>query len=108
MVAKNPFELVYDEEVIHHLGAIERKHHSLIRQTIEQQLKYEPDVKTRNRKPLSGSTEFGENTWEIRFGPGNRFRVFYRVDTTEREVRILAMGVKIKNELWIGGERYEL
>jgi len=108
MVTKNPFELVYDEEVIHHLVAIERKHHSLIRQTIEQQLRYEPDVKTRNRKPLSDSTEFGENTWEIRFGPGNQFRVFYRVDTTEREIRILAIGVKIRNELWIGGERFEL
>ena len=108
MVTKNPFELVYDEEVVHHLVAIERKHHSLIRQTIEQQLRYEPDVKTRNRKPLSDSAEFGEDTWEIRFGSGNQFRVFYRVDTTERGVRILAIGVKIRNELWIGGERFEL
>ena len=108
MVTENPFELVYDEEVAHHLISIERKHHSLIRQTIEEQLCYEPEKKTRNRKPLSASTEFGEDTWEIRFGPGNRFRVFYRVDTKGRVVRILAIGVKIRAGLWIGGERFEL
>ena len=108
MATKQPFELVYDEEIVQHLATIERKYHSLIRQTIEEQLQYEPDVKTRNRKPLSDSSEFGENTWEIRFGPRNRFRVFYRIDMTEREVRILAIGVKIRNLLLIGGERFEL
>ncbi|MFC1975695.1 type II toxin-antitoxin system RelE/ParE family toxin [Chloroflexota bacterium] len=108
MVTKNPFELVYDEEVAHHLVSIEREYHSLIRQTIEEQLRYEPEIKTRNRKPLSDSSGFGEDTWEIRLGPGNQFRVFYRVGTEEREVRILAIGVKVRNELWIGGERFEL
>ena len=107
-VSKQPFDLVYDQEIRQHLAAIERKHHSLIRQTIIEQLTYEPDVKTRNRKPLTSSAEFGEATWEIRFGPNNRFRVFYRSDITKREVRILAIGVKQRNELWIGGERFEL
>ena len=107
MTVKQTFELVYDEETIQHLISIERKYHSLIRQTIEQ-LQYEPDVKTRNRKPLSDTSEFGEDTWEIRFGPRNRFRVFYRVDRAEREVRILAIGVKIRDQLLIGRERFEL
>jgi hypothetical protein len=108
MRPKQAFELVYDQEVAQHLVTIERKYHSLIRQTIEEQLTYEPDVQTRNRKPLSRSSEFGEDTWEIRFGPRNRFRVFYRADATERMVRILAIGVKIKNKLMIGRERFEL
>ena len=107
MTVKQTFELVYDEETIQHLISIERKYHSLIRQTIEQ-LQYEPDVKTRNRKPLSDTSEFGEDTWEICFGPRNRFRVFYRVDRAEREVRILAIGVKIRDQLLIGRERFEL
>jgi hypothetical protein len=108
MATKQSFELVYDEETIQHLVSIERKYHYLIRQTIEEQLLYEPDVKTRNRKPLSDTSEFGEDTWEIRFGPRNRFRVFYRVDRAEREVRILAIGVKIRDQLLISGERFEL
>lgn len=108
MTIKQPFELVYDQEIAQHLVTIERKYHSVIRQTIEQRLTYEPDVQTRNRKPLSRSSEFGEATWEIRFGPQNRFRVFYRTDVKERIVRILAIGVKIRNELMIGGERFEL
>ena len=105
---KQPFDLIYDQEIRQHLAAIERKHHSLIRQTITQQLTYEPNIQTRNRKPLTSSAEFGEATWEIRFGPSNRFRVFYRIDELKRMVRVLAIGVKLRNELWIGGERFEL
>jgi hypothetical protein len=106
--AKQPFELVYDQEIGQHLAAIERKYHSLIRQTITEQLTYEPDGQTRNRKPLSRSAEFGDATWEIRFGPNNRFRVFYRIDVSKKQVRILAIGVKKRNQLWLGGERFEL
>ena len=105
--SKQPFDLIYDQEIRQHLAVIERKHHSLIRQTITQQLTYEPNIETRNRKPLTHSAEFGAATWEIRFGPNNRFRVFYRTDETKREVRVLAIGVKKRNQLWIGGERFE-
>lgn len=106
--SKQPFQLVYDQEIRQHLAAIERKHHPLIRQTITEQLTFEPNIQTRNRKPLTSSAEFGAATWEIRFGPNNRFRVFYRMDLTNQEVRILAVGVKKRNQLWIGGERFEL
>jgi hypothetical protein len=46
--------------------------------------------------------------WEIRFGPGNRFRVFYEVDREEGTVYILAIGVKERERLYIGGEEIEL
>ena len=46
------YRIIYDVEVRRHLAAIDRKYHSLIRQTIEQQLSHQPDVETRNRKPL--------------------------------------------------------
>jgi len=41
-------------------------------------------------------------------GPNNRFRVFYEVDQASREVFILAIGVKVGNRLFIGGEEFEL
>jgi hypothetical protein len=62
-----------------HLKTIERKYHSLIRTTIENELQFEPDVETRNRKPLKRPVTF-EAEWELRFGPDNRFRVFYGIN----------------------------
>ena len=102
-----PFEIVYDPEIATHLVAIERKCYSLIRDTIQQHLRYQPLVETRNRKPLRRPSVFG-TVWELRFGPQNRFRVFYRVDVLEHTVHILAIGVKIGNRLYIGGEEFEL
>jgi len=79
----------------------------MIRQTIEQQLNYEPDTETRNRKPLVRESDF-EAEWELRFGPDNRFRVFYAVDSDRRQVQVLAIGVKRGSRLFIGGEEIEL
>jgi mRNA-degrading endonuclease RelE of RelBE toxin-antitoxin system len=47
-------------------------------------------------------------TWELRFGPNNRFRVFYEVDNDEHTVQVLAIGIKERNRLFIGGEEFEL
>lgn len=107
MNAKDRFDLIYAPQVKAHLTAIERKYHSLIRRTIETQLQSEPDVETHNRKPLKRPSEVGAE-WEIRFGPENRFRVFYAVEHKERQVLILAIGTKKGNRLVIGGEEVVL
>lgn len=107
MGAESSFTLVYAPIVFDHVRSIERKYHSLLREAIEQQLTHEPLNETRNRKPLQRPVEFGA-TWEIRFGPNNRFRVFYDVDESERTVTILAIGVKEGNRLSIGGAEIEL
>lgn len=99
------YELVCAEAAIRHLAAIERRHHSLIRRAIEQQLRYEPDVRTLNRKPLIKPSRFGE-AWELRCGPDNRFRIFYRVEEDSSRVRILAIGLKARAKLYIGGEEF--
>jgi hypothetical protein len=106
MAKKTPFALVYGNEVKKHLRTFEPKYHSLIRSETEAQLVFEPDVETRNRKPLKRPIAFGAE-WELRFGPDNCFRVFYQVNAEAREVRILAIGVKDRNRLLIGGEEPE-
>ena len=106
MTPKRPFELIYAPQVREHLKAIERKYRGLIRQEIEVQLQFEPDVEARNRKPLKRAIEF-EAEWEIRFGPNNRFRVFYEVDHRDGVVYVLAIGIKIRDRLYIGGEEVE-
>jgi mRNA-degrading endonuclease RelE of RelBE toxin-antitoxin system len=106
MARRQGFSLVYAPVVRQHLRAIEARYHSLIRAIIEEQLIFEPDVETKNRKPLRRPVA-GEAAWELRFGPGNRFRVFYDVDRGRREVHVLAIGVKVGNRLLIGGEEVD-
>jgi mRNA-degrading endonuclease RelE of RelBE toxin-antitoxin system len=107
MAKKQPFALIYDPGVTGHLAAIEPKYHSLIRSAIEEKLHFEPETATRNRKPLERPIHLGAR-WELRLGPDNRFRVFYRVEAEERRVRILAIAVKERNRIYLAGEEVEL
>jgi len=107
MARKQPFTLSYDQETKGQLRAIEAKYHSLIRAVIEEQLVFEPESEARNRKPLQQPAPFGA-TWELRFGPGNRFRVLYGIDHARRDVQIQAIGVKRGNRLFVAGVEVEL
>lgn len=100
------FQIVFAPETLDHLDAIQRSHHKLIQVTVEEQLSFVPEQTTRNRKPLERPAPFGA-TWELRFGPANRFRVFYETDLETRAVHVLAIGVKERNKLFIGGEEFE-
>jgi mRNA-degrading endonuclease RelE of RelBE toxin-antitoxin system len=106
MTDRDHFILIFAPEVVEHLAVIEARHHSFIRKTIKEQLSSTPEVATRNRKLLEQPAPF-DARWELRFGPDNRFRVFYQVDTQRRSVWILAIGVKERNRLWIGREEFE-
>jgi len=106
-MARKQFDIVYAPQVKDHLKSIERKYYALIRQTIEEQLLFQPGVETRNRKPLNRPAEFGAD-WELRCGPNNRFRIFYEIDADNRVVYILAIGTKRGNLLRIGSEVIEL
>jgi len=106
MAKQTPFALLYAAEVKQHLRAIETKYHGLMRSEIEAQLLFDPNVETRNRKPLERPIAFGAD-WELRLGPENRFRVFYQFNVQRREVRVLAVGIKDRNRLVIGGEEFE-
>jgi mRNA-degrading endonuclease RelE of RelBE toxin-antitoxin system len=110
MTPSQPFTLVYAPLVRAHLLAIGAADRPLFRAAIEEQLLFEPDTETRNRKPLRrvGVFEAEAATWEIRFGPDNRFRVFYEVDQDQHVVHILALGEKKGNRSWLGGREVKL
>lgn len=101
------YEIIYDAQVNRHLRNIGTKYYTFIRKEIEKQLSYEPERETNNKKPLRPPSTLG-TAWELRFGPENRFRVFYRIDPEQRAVYILAVGMKIKEKLLIGGKEFEL
>jgi hypothetical protein len=107
VMAAAQYDLRYDPVVRSHPRAIDTRFHSLIRRTIEEQLRYEPHVETRNRKPLRRPSSLG-SAWELRLGPENRFRVFYQVDRAAWRVSVLAIGEKEGARLRIGGEEFEL
>ncbi len=106
-MVRRGFRFEYAPIAREQLRVIERKYHALIRRGIERLLKHHPDRESKNRKPLTQPASL-EATWECRFGPQNRFRVFYEVDYEGRQVMILAIGEKRRNRLRIGGEEFEL
>jgi mRNA-degrading endonuclease RelE of RelBE toxin-antitoxin system len=73
-------------------------HSGIVRSPITHQ----PIAITRNRKKLRPN-QLAE--WELRIVP---FRVFYDIDANNSIVKIVAVGYKQGNTLFIHGEAYEL
>jgi mRNA-degrading endonuclease RelE of RelBE toxin-antitoxin system len=99
------FRIKYATAVKTDLKAIPQQHHPLIQKKILEQLLHEPNVKTRNRKPMKG-LGLSNEIWELRLGPGNCFRVFYMFD--QNSVLILAIVVKEREKVRVGGEDFYL
>ncbi len=96
------FEIEFTPEAIEdieQLRAFDRRH---IIAAIEEQLSHQPATLTRNRKQLRPN-KLAE--WELRIVP---YRIFYDVDTTRSVVKIIAVGYKQGNTLFIHGEEYML
>ncbi len=106
MARKPKFGLIFAPEAVDHLKVIDRKYYALIEKALDEQLGFTPQRETRNRKPLDQPAPFGA-TWELRFGPNNRFRVFYEIDLDEKIVWILAISLKEGNRLMAGREEIE-
>jgi mRNA-degrading endonuclease RelE of RelBE toxin-antitoxin system len=107
MTRREPYRLIYARAVTKHLKSIDAKYDNLIREKMNEQLLFDPNVETKNRKPLHQPAPF-EADWEIRFGPNNRFRVLYDIDEEKRVVQILAIGEKQGNRLVIAAQEIEL
>jgi mRNA-degrading endonuclease RelE of RelBE toxin-antitoxin system len=107
MTRQAPYTFDYARGATEHLKFISVKYRRLIRESIAEQLQFEPNIKTKNRKPLRQPAPFNA-AWEIRLGPNNRFRVLYDIDEKRRVVQILAIGEKEGNRLFVGGEEFTL
>ncbi len=74
----------------------------LILDAIEEQLPWEPEKETRNRKPLRPNDLAA---WEMRIG---NLRVFYDVHSETEEVIVKAIGWKEHGKLLIRGKEFVL
>jgi len=106
MAKRSKFTLTFAPQAIDHVDRIESKYHGLLRRTIKEELTYTPTEETKNRKPLEQPAPF-DASWELRCGPDNRFRVLYDANSASRTVQVLAVAVKDRSRLLIGGEEYE-
>jgi mRNA-degrading endonuclease RelE of RelBE toxin-antitoxin system len=102
-----PFEIYYTPTAIRHLRDFSARDRSVIMDVVDEQLRHQPGVPTRHRKQLRTNPVA---PWELRVGD---FRVFYDLEpgddaTSESKVVLLAVGVKVRNRIMIGGEEHEL
>jgi mRNA-degrading endonuclease RelE of RelBE toxin-antitoxin system len=97
------FTIEYSPDVEHHLRVLTARQRAMVFDAVDQQLLHEPDVETRNRKPMRPNLVA---PWELRIGD---LRVYYDIerDPVER-VLIRAVGVKTCNVVRIGGEEIQL
>lgn len=97
------YDIEFAESVREHLMSLSPREIAIIIDAIEEQLVYDPLTQTRNRKPLRPNPIA---PWELRIGS---LRVFYDVIVDEfNVVRILAVGKKQGNRLFIGGQEVKL
>ncbi|MEG5059096.1 type II toxin-antitoxin system RelE/ParE family toxin [Microcoleus sp. A2-C5] len=97
------YQIEYTDAAIEHLKFLTTRQQRTVLDTVDEQLKYEPLVETRNRKPMEPNSLA---TWELRIG---NLRVYYDVEVnTVSVVYIQAVGVKNRNRVRIGQEEIEL
>jgi len=98
-----PYRIEYSPEAEDHLRALTARQQAIVLDGVDKQLLHEPTVETRNRKPMRPNSIA---PWELRLGD---FRVYYDVkETPESMVYIRAVGIKKRNQVYIGKEVIEL
>ena len=98
-----PYEIHFAESVQSHLEALTAAQRKVVLDAIGIQLAHEPLKETRNRKPLRPNPIA---PWELRVGA---LRVFYDVgDGPPPVVNVLAVGLKERRQLRIGGQEVKL
>jgi len=98
-----PYKIEYSPVTIPHLRAMTARQRALVCDAVDAQLSHQPAVETRNRKLMRPNALA---PWELRI---EECRVYYDVvEIPEQVVTILAVGVKDRARVIIGGEEIEL
>lgn len=99
-----PYRIEYSPDAVGHLRALAPRHQAIILDAIDRHLIHEPFREARNRKPMRPNPVA---PWELRVG---EFRVYYdgAEGMSEPIVCILAVGMKRRNRIFIGGEEIML
>jgi len=98
-----PYLIEYSPDAEEHLRALTRRQQRIVLDAVERQLTYEPAAETRNRKPMRPNPLA---PWELRIG---NIRVYFDVEEQPVPiVRVLAVGIKRRDRVRIGGKVIQL
>jgi mRNA-degrading endonuclease RelE of RelBE toxin-antitoxin system len=98
-----PYVIEYSPEAEDHMRWLTTRQQRTVLDTVDRQLLHQPAMETRNRKPMRPNPVA---PWELRIGD---LRVYYETkDEPEPTVTVLAIGIKEKDQVRIGGERFKL
>ena|SRR6266542_1751279 len=95
-------EIEYSPDALAHLGALRKFDQVRIVSEIEEQLRHEPLMPSRRRKQMQSNLI---STWELRIGD---FHAYYDVDDVQPVVLIRAIGLKVRDRVFVGGEEVDL
>jgi mRNA-degrading endonuclease RelE of RelBE toxin-antitoxin system len=97
------FEIRYVPSALGHLGSLTARQQATVLRRVVAQLSHEPRVESRNRKRMRPNPLA---SWELRMGD---LRVYYDVEEDpEPAVIVLAVGIKRRERVYIGGREYRL
>ena len=98
-----PYRIQYSPATDEHLRALTARQRAMVFDAVDEQLAHQPAIETRNRKPMRPNPLA---PWELRIGD---LRVYYEIaEEPEAAVTILAVGVKDRNRVLIGGKEIQL
>lgn len=96
------YDIDFTPRALEELRWFKKHEQKVILDGIGEQLRYEPTVPTRNRKPLRPNSTA---TWELRI---EQFRIVYDVDQQVRIVEIQRVGEKRGNSFFFRGRQEDL
>lgn len=96
------YQVEFAERAVKQLEQFAKSVRNVILDDVRAQLPHQPNIETKNRKPLRENVL---SDWELKVG---KYRVFYDINEDERIVRIVAVGHKEHNVLYIEGEEFSL
>jgi hypothetical protein len=99
---KPPYVIEYSAPTYEHLAALRAGERAQVLDGVDVQLLHQPAVATRNRKPLQPNPLA---RFELRIGA---LGVYYEVDEERHVVEIRAVGIKVRDRVFIGGEEIKL
>jgi len=97
------YRIDYSQATDEHLRVLTARQRAVVFDGVDEQLEHEPGVETRNRKPMRPNPLA---PWELRI---EELRVYYEIEELpEQVVTIVAVGVKDRNRVLIGGKEIKL
>ena len=97
------YRIEYSPDSEDHMNLLTKRQCVIVMDTIDEQLVYQPNIETRNRKPMRPNPIA---PWELRIGD---LRVYYDIEEKpEPIVYVIAVGIKERNLVRIGREVIKL